>query len=108
MTRYRNAPSTSLEEALAEALAAYFPCPDGEWTGFSLAQVAAHPAMQPFATAHERAERLAAALWDVVDTSPGDWEHFDGHCTRETECCAGHVARALAEVSPPTDSGRTP
>jgi len=46
---------------------------------------ARHPAMRPFAVAHERAERLAAALRDCVDDRA-----------------------ILAEASPPTDSGRTP
>lgn len=38
------------------------------------------------------------ALADVVDSNAGGWEHDAGHCTRETECCVGHVNRVLDEL----------
>jgi hypothetical protein len=54
---------------------------------------------QDLATARAVTLALRDALVDVVETNPGGWEHFDNHCTPDTECCAGHVARVLRETA---------
>ncbi len=99
--------STSLEDALREAW-------DHLGWDASPSSLAAHPAMRPFATAHERAVRLAAVLTQIervttavlTQTTGQDWDRSVNLTLHGTVVLVRQSASnaLLAEVPPQRQS----